>query len=50
MNTGKARPTSISEYIDAKEAQKKLRERRACIRKSAPAATEGLKWKMPAFS
>jgi uncharacterized protein YdhG (YjbR/CyaY superfamily) len=48
----KARPKSITEYIDAapQEAQKKLREMQACIRKSAPGATESLKWGMPAFS
>jgi uncharacterized protein YdhG (YjbR/CyaY superfamily) len=48
----KARPKSITEYINAapKEAQKKLREMRACIRVSAPGATESLKWGMPAFS
>ena len=48
----KARPKSIAEYIDAapKEARKKLREMLACIRKTAPGATEGLKWGMPAFS
>jgi uncharacterized protein YdhG (YjbR/CyaY superfamily) len=48
----KARPKSITEYIDAapQEAQKKLRELHACIRKSAPGATESLKWGMPAFS
>src|ERR1700676_3756978 len=48
----KARPKDISEYIDAapKEAQKKLREMHACIRKAAPGATEGLEWGMPAFS
>jgi uncharacterized protein YdhG (YjbR/CyaY superfamily) len=48
----KKRPKSITEYIDAapKEAQKKLREMHACIRKSAPGATESLKWGMPAFS
>jgi uncharacterized protein YdhG (YjbR/CyaY superfamily) len=48
----KARPKSITEYIDAapKEAQKKLREMRACIRTSAPGAKESLKWGMPAFS
>jgi uncharacterized protein YdhG (YjbR/CyaY superfamily) len=48
----KARPKSITEYIDAapKEAQKKLREMLACIRKSAPEAKESLKWGMPAFS
>src|SRR5215472_17586512 len=52
MTPKKARPTSITEYINAapKEAQKKLREMRACIRTSAPGAKEGLKWGMPAFS
>jgi uncharacterized protein YdhG (YjbR/CyaY superfamily) len=48
----KARPKNTTEYIQAapKEAQKKLREMRACIRKSAPGAKESLKWGMPAFS
>jgi uncharacterized protein YdhG (YjbR/CyaY superfamily) len=48
----KTRPKSITEYVDAapKEAQKKLREMHACIRKSAPGAMESLKWGMPAFS
>ncbi len=52
MAPKKTRPTSITEYIDAapKEAQKKLREMLACIRKSAPGVKEGLKWGMPAFS
>jgi uncharacterized protein YdhG (YjbR/CyaY superfamily) len=52
MTPTKARPKSITEYIHAapKEAQKKLREMRACIRAAAPGATEGLKWGMPAFS
>jgi uncharacterized protein YdhG (YjbR/CyaY superfamily) len=52
MTPQKARPKSITEYIQAapKEAQKKLREMRACIRKSAPRAKESLKWGMPAFS
>jgi uncharacterized protein YdhG (YjbR/CyaY superfamily) len=52
MTPKKARPKSITEYIDAapKEAQKKLREMHASIRKSAPGATESLKWGMPAFS
>ena len=52
MTAKKARPRSITEYIDAapQEAQKKLREMHACIRKSAPGATESLKWGMPAFS
>jgi uncharacterized protein YdhG (YjbR/CyaY superfamily) len=52
MTPSKARPKTITEYILAapKEAQKKLREMRACIRKAAPGAKEGLKWGMPAFS
>ena len=52
MTPPKARPKSITEYIHAapKEAQKKLREMRACIRTSAPGAKESLKWGMPAFS
>ena len=52
MTRKKARPKSITEYIDAapKEAQKKLREMHACIRKCTPGATESLKWGMPAFS
>src|SRR6266705_6403830 len=52
MTPTKMRPKSITEYIKAapKEAQKKLREMRACIRASAPGAKESLKWGMPAFS
>jgi uncharacterized protein YdhG (YjbR/CyaY superfamily) len=52
MTPEKTRPKGITEYIHAapQEAQKKLREMRACIRKSAPGATESLKWGMPAFS
>src|SRR6266849_4024482 len=52
MTSKKARPTSITEYIQAapKETQKKLREMLAYIRKSAPGAKESLKWVMPAFS
>ena len=52
MTPPKARPKSITAYIHAapKEAQKKLREMRACIRASAPGAKESLKWGMPAFS
>jgi len=52
MTSRKAQPASITEYIKAapKEAQKKLREMRACIRASAPGAKESLKWGMPAFS
>ena len=52
MTAKKARPTSVSEYIEAAPdaARKKLREMRECIRNAAPDATEGLKWGMPAFS
>ena len=52
MTPKKPRPESITEYVDAapKEARKKLREMRACIRASAPGAKESLKWGMPAFS
>ena len=52
MMPKKARPKNIAEYIEGtpKEAQNKLREMHACIRKAAPGATEGLKWGMPAFS
>ena len=52
MTSKKARPKSFTEYINAtpKEAQKKLREMRACIRAAAPGARESLKWGMPAFS
>lgn len=52
MTPRKASPKSIDEYIDAapKEARKKLREMRACVRKAAPGAKESIKWRMPAFS
>jgi uncharacterized protein YdhG (YjbR/CyaY superfamily) len=52
MAPQKARPKTVTEYINAapKEAQKKLREIRACIRASAPGAKESMKWGMPAFS
>jgi uncharacterized protein YdhG (YjbR/CyaY superfamily) len=52
MTQEQPKPKSIAEYINAspKEARKKLRELRACIRASAPGATESLKWGMPAFS
>jgi len=52
MTSKKARPESITEYINAapKEARHKLREMRACIRAAAPGAKESLKWGMPAFS
>ena len=52
MTAKRARPTSVNEYIEAapKPVRKKLREMRACIRKAAPGAMEGMKWGMPAFS
>ena len=52
MTPGKVRPTTITEYINAapRDARKRLRDMRACIRTAAPGATEGLKWGMPAFS
>jgi len=52
MPPKKARPQTITDYINAapKEARQKLRQMRACIRKAAPGAKEGIKWGMPAFS
>ncbi len=52
MTAPKAKPTTVAQYIGAapKEAQKKLREMRTCIRAAAPGAVEGLKWGMPAYS
>ena len=52
MTPKKTRPQSVTEYINAapKEARKKLREMRSCIRAAAPGAEEDLKWGMPAFS
>ena len=52
MAPKRTRPKDITDYIKGapKQAQKKLREMRACIRRSAPGAKESLKWGMPAFS
>jgi uncharacterized protein YdhG (YjbR/CyaY superfamily) len=52
MISNKGQPKSITEYIDdaPKQARKKLREMRTCIRKAALGAKEGLKWGMPTFS
>jgi uncharacterized protein YdhG (YjbR/CyaY superfamily) len=52
MKPKQVRPKTIAEYINTapKDAQKKLREMRLCIRKAAPGAQEGIKWSMPAFS
>ena len=49
---GLPRPKNISEYITAApaEAQDKLYDLLACIRKAAPGATESLKWGKAAFS
>lgn len=46
------KPRTVTGYINIapKEARQKLREMRACLRKSAPGAEESLKWGMPTFS
>ena len=46
------KPKTIEEYIDAApaEVQERLRELHECIRTNAPGATEGFKWRMPAYS
>ena len=46
------KPKTVNEYIESapKEAQKKLREIRAVIRKATPGATEDMKWRMPSYS
>ena len=47
----KTRAKTVTEYIKSapKEAQQKLREMRAILKKVAPKATEGLKWGTPVF-
>ena len=47
----KGRPTSIAEYIRAApiEGQKNLRALYAILKKAAPKAKEGLKWRSPVF-
>src|SRR5688500_5639579 len=47
----KSKPANVDEYIASasKEAQKKLREIRAILKKVAPKATEALKWGSPVF-
>lgn len=47
----KAKPKTVDEYIEAapKEAQEKLREIRALLKKVAPTAEEALKWGSPVF-
>jgi uncharacterized protein YdhG (YjbR/CyaY superfamily) len=52
MKPASMKPTSVEEYIaeTPKDAQKRLREMRACLLKAAPGATESLKWSVPALS
>jgi uncharacterized protein YdhG (YjbR/CyaY superfamily) len=47
----KAKPKTITEYIESapKEAQARLRELRAILKKVAPDATEAIKWGSPVF-
>ena len=46
-----SKPTTVTEYIEAapQEAQAKLREIRAVLKKVAPNAMETLKWGSPVF-
>lgn len=46
-----AKPSTVAEYINAapKEAQGKLNEIRAILKKVAPNATEAIKWGSPVF-
>lgn len=52
MITGKVKPKTIAEYIDAapKDAQDRLNEMLAYLREAAPGAEESLKWGQPALS
>jgi uncharacterized protein YdhG (YjbR/CyaY superfamily) len=52
MATSKVKPTTIEEYIAAAPAdvQDRLNNLHETIRKAAPGAEEGLKWRMPAYS
>ena len=47
----RTKPTTVDEYIEAapEQAQRKLREIRAVLKKVAPGATEALKWRSPVF-
>ena len=47
----KTKPATVDEYIKAapKEAQEKLREIRAVLKKVVPGAKETLKWGLPVF-
>lgn len=48
----KQKSETIDEYIQSAppETHEKLYKLHACIRKAAPGAREGLKWRMPAYS
>jgi len=52
MPAQKLKPTSIEEYINAApvDVEERLWKLHDCIRKAAPGAEEGLKWRMPAYS
>jgi uncharacterized protein YdhG (YjbR/CyaY superfamily) len=52
MVAQKLKPSTIEEYINAAPAavQEKLWQLHECISKAAPGATEGLKWRIPAYS
>ncbi len=52
MPASKAKPTTIEAYIDScpAEQQGRLYQIHELIRKSAPGASEALKWSMPAYS
>jgi uncharacterized protein YdhG (YjbR/CyaY superfamily) len=52
MTQGSPKPKTIDDYIKSAPAgtQEKLLQMLECIRSAAPAATESLKWGMPAFS
>ena len=47
----KAKPKTVDEYIEVapREAQEKLREIRAILKKVAPDASEAVKWGYPVF-
>ena len=47
----KPKPTTVDQYIEAapQQAQEKLREIRAILKKVAPNATEAIKWGHPVF-
>lgn len=52
MATSKLKPTTIEEYIAAAvpALQERLFQLHETIRKAAPKAEEGLKWRLPAYS